>query len=245
MKKFTLILITGILLCFSCENAMAQAQQSTADFSGNTLPIKNNSKHEVGFAVGAFPIIGVIIWPDQGFNIHGIDGHTYYDKRDEDHYQKMYQLGSYTFNYNYHFNSKHSVGGSISWVGKHIDKYWVYSTDFFGIVGIKDTVNGSGWHHFFTLQGNYRYTYYHKNKISLYFGAHWGITLCVRDKDILPKEPISDFLSIVSNKRCYLAPAGHINAFGIEIGTKYVFNMELGIGTQGIVKAGFRYKFDK
>jgi hypothetical protein len=129
---------------------------------------------------------------------------------------------------------KHSLGFSFSWIGKHIDTYRMY---------YKDTVDGKGWKHYFTLQMNYRYTYYSKNKISLYFSIHSGITLCMRDKDILPKETIHHFLGSTSNVTQYFAPAAHFNAFGIAIGEKYIFYMELGFGTQGIFKTGFKYKY--
>ena len=77
----------------------------------------------------------------------------------------------------------------------------------------------------------------------MYCGIHFGITLCVRDKDILPKETRHWLLGSESNVTSYFTPAMHLNFFGIEIGEKYVFNTEIGLGTQGIVKAGFKYKF--
>ena len=198
-------------------------------------------KHEIGFSVGAFPIIGIMDFSNTGLSAFNGDqlGHSYNIKED-DNYEKVYNIGSYTFNYNYHFNSKHSVGGSFSWVGKHVDKYWIYAPS---ILNSADTINGSGWKHYFTLQGNYRNTYYHQKKISLYFGIHLGITLCARDKAILHKETWDAFLGSESNAKYYFAPAMHLNAFGIETGEKYVFNLELGFGTQGIAKAGFKYKF--
>ena len=106
-----------------------------------------------------------------------------------------------------------------------------------------DTIDGSGWKHYFTLQGNYRYTYYRKNNVSLYFGIHYGAVLCIRDKDILPKETLHLFMTTISNDRYYLNPAFHLTALGIDIGTKHIFNMELGIGTQGILKIGYKYKY--
>lgn len=199
-------------------------------------------KHEIGFSVGAFPIIGIINSSNTGLSSIEDDhiGHVYHIKR-EDNYEKMYHLGSYTFNYNYHFSSKNSTGVSLSWVGKHIDTYWEYSESWFNRA---DTINGSGWKHFFTLQGNYRNTYYRQNNISLYFGIYYGITLCIRDKDILHNETFYWLMGSESNARYYVSPAMHLNFFGLETGEKYVFNLELGLGTQGIVKIGFKYKFN-
>ena len=194
-------------------------------------------KHEIGFSVGAFPAIGFLEIVSESFLPFSGDPlimHTDYLRRDNGMYTRMYHFGSYTFNYNYHFNSKHSVGGSFSWVGKHVDKYWVYKTE---------TVNGSGWKHYFTLQGNYRNTYYHQKKISLYYGVYCGVTMCVIDEDIRPKETQYTFLGKESNAKYKFSPALQLNAFGFETGEKYVFNLELGFGTQGIIKTGFRYKF--
>ena len=227
MKKLVMILVSVFML----------GHLSAQDGATKLYP-----KHEIGFSVGAFPIIGLMDPPNTGLGLPIIDdniGHVY-NIKDGDNYEKMYHIGAYSLNYNYHFNSKHSMGVSFSWVGKHIDKYWIYSPSMFNRA---DTINGSGWKHYFTLQGNYRNTYYRQKKISLYFGIHSGITLCVRDRDILHKERWDYFLGSESNARYYFAPAMHLNAFGIETGEKYVFNLELGFGTQGIVKAGFRYKF--
>ena len=238
MKKVSIISFLIIAIGFK---TIAQSQ-TTQDF--DSLSNKKTiayPKHEIGFSVGAFPIIGFLN-PDGSLpGVIHLGGHTYYEEWGND-YEKMYCLGSYTLNYNYHFNSKHSIGISLSWVGQHIDTYWIYTPSLFA--NNADTVDGSGWKHYFTLQGNYRYTYYHKSKISLYWSIHGGITLCIRDKDILPKETIHGLVGSINNDRYYFSPpALQLNAFGLEIGEKYVFNMELGIGTQGLAKIGFKYKF--
>jgi len=223
MKKLVIILA----FVFMLDTLSAQ------DSETKTYP-----KHEIGFSVGAFPTIGALMSPDDfilPFSGEPIFGHTDLIEEDNGNYEKMYHFGSYTFNYNYHFNSKHSIGVSLSWVGKHIDTYWEYSDD--------DIVNGSGWKHFFTLQLNYRKNYFHKDKISLYWGIYHGLTLCVRDKNIIPSKTHYYFLGSTSNARYYFGYALHIDAFGIEIGEKYVFHAELGIGTQGLLKTGFKYKF--
>ena len=243
MKKASIIsiLIIAIGLKVAAQN---QEFDSLSNKKTTAYP-----KYEIGFSVGVFTIMGLIIPPNDGWG--GLESrpiirHAYYMEYEDGQYEKMYNLGSYTFNYNYHFNPKHSMGISLSWIGKHIDTYEIYVTDYdlwHGVVISADTINGSGWKHYFTLQGNYRYTYYRKNKISLYCGIYGGITLCIRDKDILPKETVYGFLGSISNDRHYFAPAFQFNTFGLEIGEKYVFNMELGIGTQGFIKTGFKYKF--
>ena len=230
MKKIGLILILLTLVGLEIK---AQNQENKPVYS----------KSEIGFSIGAFPVVGLIVSPNEGWQSlesSPILKHAYYIKGKDGTYEKMYCLGSYTFNYNYHFNPKHSFGVSLSWIGKHIDIYEIYrSMDWSGTILCADTIDGSGWRHYFTLQGNYRNTYYQKNKISLYWGLYLGITLCTRDKNILPKETLYG----ISNARTYFSLAMHLNAFGIDIGEKYVFNMELGFGTQGLLKTGFKYKF--
>jgi len=205
--------------------------------------IKPFLKHEIGFSVGVLPLIGFLD-PDAlvGLSADPMFVHTYYLQGDNGNYENMRHFGSYTFNYNYHFNSKRSLGGSVSWVGKHIDTYWKYSPNL--LSSANDTIDGRGWKHYFTVQANYRNTYYRNDdNIALYWGISFGITLCVRDRNILPKETLHLFLSTISNDRYIVTPAMHINAFGIEFGEKYKFHLELGFGTQGLVKTGFRYKF--
>jgi hypothetical protein len=241
----------------SFNKVMAQKLDSIMDLNANTVGQTNNKdkisekdnsyhKHEIGFSIGAFPTIGCYVPPDKGvFPFEGpFFNHTYHIIKGE-MYEKMYHFGSYTFNYNYHFNSKHSIGASLSWVGKHIEKYWIYGGNgFFGGNTLRDTVNGSGWNHYFTLQFNYRYIYYSKNDIIfLYFGIYQGILLCIRDKEILPKETVHVFGGTISNNKYYFSYALQLNAFGMELGKRYVYHIELGIGTQGIIKTGFRYKF--
>ncbi|MCL2027950.1 MAG: hypothetical protein FWG79_05620 [Bacteroidales bacterium] len=205
---------------------------SSVSYTQETMP-----KHEVGFSMGVFPLVGFLSPPNDGgpinFGDYGL-AHTSHYKREDGRYEKTYHFGSYALNYNYHFNRKHSIGTSLSWVGRHVDKYdWI----------MDDTINGRGWKHYFSLHFNYRYTYYRKNNTSLYFGYHHGIVLCVRDKNILYKNTHHFLFGTISNDQYYLNPAMHITAFGIDVGTKHIFNMELGIGTQGILKTGYKYKF--
>jgi len=225
-------------MIFSALSLQAQTEQTDTIDAIAIVPMP---KHEFGFSVGAFPIIDptppaekdnfLAMLPKYGFE------HKSYRKYEDGSYEKMYHFGSYAINYNYNFNPKRSIGASLSWMGRHIEKY-----DWIGY----DTINGCGWIHNFTLLCNYRYTYYRKNKVSLYWGFYTGVTFCVRDKDILYKETHKSsglFTSVKSNDRYFLDGALHINFFGINIGTKHILNMELGYGPLGLVRAGYKYKF--
>jgi len=206
MKKLEIILI----FVFMLDNLCAQI--------GKT---KSYTKHEIGFSVGAFPLIGLEGY-GAGFIFYPhIFKHTYHIE-DINGYEKAYHLGSYTLKYSYHFKPKHSFGGSVSWVGRHVDKYRIYTNAI---------VDGSGWIHYFTVQGNYRYTYYQNNKISLFCEIYSGLTLYITDDVFLPKSKYE------------ILPALHLNIFGMDLGGKYKFLLELGIGTQGLFTTGFSYKF--
>jgi len=245
MKKIYLLLTAAFLLCLPYTTTMAQVLYKAKEKKKSE---ENRSffKHEVGFSIGVFPTIGFFNFGGGwAFTGDPMFKHTDYLERDNGMYENMYCLGSYSFSYNYRFNPEHSIGASLSWVGKHIDTYWIYGGKIpFATYTEPDTVNGSGWKHYFTLQVNYRQTYYRKNdKISLYWGIAAGITLCVIDKDILPKETHYTLFGPVSNTKYRFAPAMQLNVLGMELGGKNVFLTELGIGTQGILKIGYRYKF--
>ncbi|MCL2038875.1 MAG: hypothetical protein FWG85_00420 [Bacteroidetes bacterium] len=202
-------------------------------------------KHEIGFAVGTFPLIALDHPKDRFLFADYAPGFISYNNYEDIGDEKMWHLGSYALNYNYHFNSKKSIGASLSWMGMHIDRYHIYYGGwslFGGGSRPVDTVDGSGWNHYFALMGNYRRTYYRKNKVSLYWGIHFGASLCVRDKEILPKQTIHSFLSTTRNDEYFFDVAIHLNAFGIDIGEKHIFNMELGIGRLGIFRAGYKYR---
>jgi hypothetical protein len=232
---------TAIFLSFLFLSVSVIAQEINLENNLN----RNNlfSKHEMGFSVGAFPFVGLseraYPWRFISFGPETRRmGHSFHI-RDGTNYEKMYHLGSYALNYNYHLDLKNSWGGSFSWVGKHIDKHWIYTSRF----GDNDTVIGNGWKHYFTLQINYRRTYFREDNISAYFGAHYGLTFCVRDRDILTKEPRVWTNGITTDLRTYFDHALHITALGVEIGQKNVFNIELGVGTLGVLRVGFKHKF--
>ena len=199
-------------------------------------------KHEIGFTVGAFPLISIDHPEDRFIFAETMPKYKSYREFGDGQYEKKYHFGSYALNYNYHFNSKHSAGVSLSWQGIHIDRYRIYYGGW-GDYSV-DTVDGSGWSHYFTLQGNWRRTYYQKNAISLYCGVNLGVLYCKRDKNLLPQKTKHRFFNTTSSDRYFFDMEGHINAFGIDIGTKHILNMELGIGSLGILRAGYKYRFD-
>ena len=237
MKKIILILFLSSFI-FQTFGQMPSSRESDSSMG---VPVKNTYPiHEFGFSLGLFPIIGVTSGVI-GFFLTGVSitpsvgdwniGHTYHRQSDTN-FEKMYHFGSYMLKYNSHFNPRNSIGMSFAWVGKHIDVYWHYPTG---------SIEGRGWAHYFTWQGNYRRTYYRKNNVSLFFGIHFGGSVYVISKELVPDQVIhSGLLSRISNERHFVAPAFHWTALGIEVGERNVFNIELGIGTQGFLQLGFK-----
>ena len=234
--KITLFLAATIL----STSFFMNAQETEIDLN------KPFSKHEVGFSVGTFPTIGLFN-NDESVSFSNTNDPVFKHNNEvyeNGNYEKMCHLGSYTLNYNYHFDLLHSFGVSLSWVGKHYEKKWVYSGYIYpDRKNHTETVDGKGWKHYFTLQGNYRITYFQKKDISLFMGLFTGVSLCLVDKNLLPKEKIHVLLGSISNDTYYFLPAMHFNYFGYEVGEKNVLTIELGIGTQGLLKIGYRYKF--
>jgi len=225
-------------ICFLTTSVIAQE----IDVETVSEKRKPFPKHEIGFSVGAFPFVGlgeVTATMELFRTLEGNRWGHWYDIRDGKNFEKMYHFGSYTFNYNYHIDLKSSIGASFSWTGKHIEQYWVYHPN--------DIVDGSGWKHYYTLQANYRRTYYRKEDTSLYWGVHYGFTYAVRDRSILTKEPRIFWKGhATTDVRTYFQEDLHLSIFGIETetGEKNVFNIEFGLGTQGILKVGYKHKFN-
>jgi hypothetical protein len=195
-------------------------------------------KHEIGFSWGAISPIGIVTLDDNVTIPFPCFSRN--DRQAESH-ENVYHLGSFSLNYNYHFKPKHSAGVSLSWLGKHVDVYWLYPHYSFSFPSAErrledyDTIDSKGWHHYFILMGNYRYTYYRKNIITLYFAVHAGATLCVINEKV-------SIYHIKDREKYVWLPAFQLTALGIDIGRKNVFNLELGVGTQGVIKLGYKFK---
>jgi len=227
--KISRISMFALLYIFYLPTATVNAQEVAPKFS----------KHEIGFSWGAFPFVGIgEVTPTMGlFRIPESNrmGHFYHIRKGKN-FEKMYHYGAYNLNYNYHIDQKNSIGAIFSWTGKHIEKYWEYKPD--------DIVDGRGWKHYFTLQANYRRTYYRKDDISLYWGIHYGFTYAVRDRSILTEEPRIFWRGhATTDVRTYFQETLHLSIFGIEAGENNIFNIEFGIGTQGALKIGYKRKF--
>lgn len=246
MKAKHLILIATLFLL----SIYGKAQESV----NNAIEQKFN-KHEIGVSWGAFPtsgiLFGVDFWMPGNEMVNGrysiFGGFTYpwfahCDSKEwkspylineetgtpyrEDEYYSMQHYGCLTFNYQYHFTQKHSIGFTASWLGRYISNYTMKPHT-------GEIVNAKGWDNIFTLCINYRFTYYTKDAISLYTGIHLGAGIGFIERKLL----------FEAEGSVYMMPGIQITGFGIEAGKTHAFMTELGFGSQGLIKMGYRYKF--
>ena len=259
MKTRKLAIIIALLMFPILSNAQKTEKKPSIE--------KDFQKHEIGISWGGFPLSGAgfandskkmislsFIPSDDGirdgyFVLVGrhpsLAHHKYinqeygYFDRYDIHYS-MHHFGTLTFNYQYHFTSKHSIGFTFSWLGRHIQSY-LKDISYGTMPGIRNDnilINSTGWEHDFTLCANYRFTYYNKNALSLYTGIHVGVGLgFIERKLLLPAEYNLGFNS-------YAFLGMQLTALGIEVGKTHAFISELGFGVQGIIKVGYRYKFN-
>lgn len=246
MKTLKLLFLLLLIFPIYC-NAQENRQKSIFE--------KDFSKHEIGISWGAFPTSGVLIgvdfWMPASTMVNGrysiLGGFTYpwflhcdnyqwegpyiVDEENgvsyrENEFYKMLHVGAFTFNYQYHFNKKHSLGVTTSWLGRYISNYTTKpDTD--------EIINSNGWDNTFSICLNYRFTYYSKGIISMYTSIYFGVAIKQIEKKLL----------FASEKGTYWITALQITGFGIEAGKKHAFIAELGFGCQGLVKIGYRYKF--
>ena len=237
MKKMKLLIVL-IATNFLVLHGLAR-ENSTFD------PLPPFKRHEIGIAWGAFPTAGVwagnVSFRVQGKETTGTryptltnrypwfahgDFKSWTVQNGISEYYHMQHYGSLTFNYQYHFSKKHSIGFDVSWLGRYISNYTSKSD-------MRETVNAKGWENFFTLCANYRFTYFNRNNISLYTALHFGVALGVIERKLLfSEEPAT-----------YFVTALQITGLGIEAGYPHAFISELGFGAQGLIKIGYRYKF--
>ena len=91
--------------------------------------------------------------------------------------------------------------------------------------------------HFITLMPSVRFSWLNKKYITLYSGLSMGCTIA----------PGSDYYQ--NRNRIYKTTdvyfAGQLTCVGIQGGKNWYGFAETGIGTQGFIKVGFGYKFNK
>ena len=137
------------------------------------------------------------------------------------------QFGTIAVEYFYHLdNPRLSVGGILA--------YARYGED----VVDKDSKSkvGERTRNYFTVMPAMKYDWVHKNNFALYSKLGAGVMmLSIKDKDVVNKNSNSD------SEVYFMWQA---SLLGIEVGSQNVRGfVEAGIGEQGIILAGLKYKF--
>jgi hypothetical protein len=189
-------------------------------------------KYELNISYGFFPVIGYgtpISYTSPGEPL------LIYEniKRDID----VIQIGNFIFQYQYHYDKKHSTGITASFLLRNYRK------------GQENNRKSFGQNCYITFQGNYRYTYKRYTNCSLYSALSVGAVLYFIDpkiKEDLQLPPGSTFLFLNphdSYPSTFLSPSAHLTLLGFRIGKANASQIELGFGTQGILKVGYSYQF--
>lgn len=220
IKKYGLVglIILGL-------NALAPAQQD------NSIGFNQNKgsypKHEIGLSYGFAPYVG-----------------TFYKGSFEDvsssDYSSFRELlfGSFNFQYHLLFNKLHGLDFNLTWSAcKHTKpgsmiRHYAYKNEYV---------------HYLSIQAGYSIHYFNTGMISLYSSIYLGATLFIIGDAAYYDDGINHFSEVPNDyplKKCYDLGFGlQINYLGISIGKNNAANIELGLGTQGLLKIGYSYKF--
>ncbi|NLJ82462.1 MAG: hypothetical protein GX330_04985 [Bacteroidales bacterium] len=236
MKAKNLILIVALFFLF----VYGKAQESVS----NAIEQKFN-KHEIGISWGAFPTsrvsYGIAFWqpastyvnvrhPGLLSNVYPYFAHTasrtWKGPNGDDEYYTMQHYGALTINYQYHFTKKHSLGFATTWLGRYVTNYTARAK-------FEETIDAKGWDNVFSFYSNYRFSYFSKENLSIYTGICIGLAVNVIQRKLL----------LSTEKNAYYVLAFQATGFGIEAGKKHCYVGELGFGSQGVIKMGYKYKF--
>ncbi|HOF15813.1 MAG TPA: hypothetical protein PLF32_03240 [Bacteroidales bacterium] len=204
------------LLILSSLTAQEETQPTSKDYF----------KHKIGISVGAFPTIGILskYEPFSGLGNEEIFGYHYsYIEQEDSQYVKTYLIGTFSLEYKYNFTSRHALGFTASWAcRKTINRNWLRTNTFID--------------NYLVTQVGYRFTYKHFEKLSLYSAIYFGATFYYEDIYMITGIKKSNFCTV---------PSMHLTLLGISVGNKNAGNFEIGFGTQGMIKAGYCYRFGK
>lgn len=172
-------------------------------------------KHEIVFSAGIFPLIGVF-YPSYNFNpflIHSCNRNS-----------EETTVGSFNLSYLFNFNKYHALGVNSTICFK---RYSIYEDQQIPVNSLNT---------YWALQAQYCITFKRYNRCTLYCGISLGATFYFRDKYWKEQPP-----SFVFPEDQYISvyPNFHLSALGVKFGHKNNGSVELGVGTQGILKIGY------
>lgn len=185
-------------------------------------PLPEFKRHEIGISVGAFSQPSYFFILSQAFPYH------YEGYKSENFDYRMYNIGTFSLSYRYHFTPRQSLG--------------IVTTLLFSKIEDKDK-NLSGTFTYLSLQPQYRVTYKHFDHCALYFSVALGVTVRIASNDDLSYWDTYREGYTLDYGSLHFAPASHITFLGISLGDENNANLELGFGTQGLLNVGYSRRF--
>ena len=205
-----------ILILFACCGHLA-AQEN------DTLP--DFKRHEIGISTGAFSQPSFFFILSEAYPIY------YEGYKIENSNFCMYNIGTFSMSYRYHFTKYQSLG--------------IVSTLLFSkIVDNNMDRNCSGFFTYWSLEPQYRITYKRFEHCSLYISWALGITVRIASNEHVAywDDSSSDWFTM-NYGNLYVAPSTHITLLGVSLGKDNRANFELGFGTQGLFNVGYSRRF--
>lgn len=183
-------------------------------------------KHEIGLSYGIAPYIN-------GFYSGPFEDVV----RDYNSIPEIF-FGSINLQYHLYFNKLHSFDVNLSWSAiKHTEpdiyvRHYAYRNNYV---------------HYLGIQAGYSIHFFNTEKISLYSSIYLGATLFLIGDGAYYEDGINHFTEVPNNYPLKnlrdLCFDFQINYLGIRIGKHNAANIELGYGSQGLLKIGYSYKF--
>jgi hypothetical protein len=145
-------------------------------------------------------------------------------------------LGGVNVEYFYDFNKTHSIGIALSTSSDILNRNRFASFELFTTEDYikKHPYILKRWGLYNSVQFGYRISFPKKGKCTFYSSVFAG--LCIATVFHPAKED-------VKQTSASPLPSFHFTVLGISTGTKNIANIEFGLGTQGILKIGYSYKF--
>lgn len=188
------------------------------------------SKHEIGFSVGIYPVIGM--WDPSRSGYKWFCHHDLY-KTDIGDTIDSWLIGSFTFNYYNNITRLHAVGLQSTVAFRHITTLPTdnpYQEPYSPLIKTLKRKNQpyNSLNAFWALQASYRITFKRYPVCALYSGCSLGFTLYFMDEHW---------------KGAVIFPSGHLTLLGVTLGKHNNGNIEIGYGTQGILNVGYSRRF--
>lgn len=149
----------------------------------------------------------------------------YYEYVRHHRYESELWLPTFSLRYNYAFTHWFELGVIVG--ATAYGTYYSASTDFSDSPLVGDRL--------IYIMPSIRFTYLRRDLINLYAAAAGGIGITIANSDVF-------LITTPENKHVGFEPAFQLSAFGMQVGRRVYWNLEIGFGTMGIFNTGIGVK---